>query len=451
MQFARAYVPFVRQIMDWHRFNKGGYGVSVDPYLSTDIATKHTIDVPQLQRAIQSLLARNEVLRTQFVLGEGALLYQVALDADSPLFRLRRYACSPNDAYASVMQENVAVPVADSVLFKACLVENANASYIRLYVHQLIADSRSLDVLKWELVGLYRSTINTSEKPPAQQYVTYKNHRLFEQHTADFAFIRGLLAPIDRQIIKSNRSSVSATLSATLRGLCSDKYHSFTHKPGHSYRSAIPISSAKVLSENLRLQRTRLFGVLLMAVARAYRTVGVEKRLLGITYNEGYSPQVSQTVGNYVGESFIDVDRLLEGGDDIAALEPLQHHLFKLYKYAIFNYNLYNIDESALHAHCVGFVDYSESDNDLPYSVDVPCFDAINTVHFDLEPVFCCYQDAIGINWRFNTNTFSNQQIISIDALFRAEVSRLIRQVESSIGRGATSAGQVVWSVEQGA
>lgn len=451
MQFARAYVPFVRQIMDWHRFSQGGYGVMADPYLSADIVTKHTIDVAQLQRAIQLLLSRNEVLRTQFVSGEGAMLYQVSLDADSPLFRLRRFRGSSTDGLTAMMRENIAVPIRECALFKACLLEQGTTSHIRLYVHQLIADPRSLDMLKWELVALYRSTINTAEKPSAQQYIIYKNHRLFEQHTADYAFVRSLLLPISRHMFTPEALPVAATLTPTLRRLSAGTYYQLKPEPANSYRSAIPIISARILTENLRLHRTRLLGVLLIAFARVCRANGLQKRLIGVTYNEGYSPQVSQTVGNYVGESFVDTDRLLDEGDDVSALEPLQHHLFKLYKHAIFNYNLYNIDESVLYQHCVGFVNYTESDNDLPYSVDAPCFDPITAIDFDLEPAFCCYQDAIGICWRFNKSTFTDQQIVSIDALFRAEVSRLIRLVESSIGRNTNPAGQVVWGVEQGA
>jgi hypothetical protein len=455
MQFARAYVPFVRQIMDWHRFRQHGYGVSNNPFLSIDIVTTHTIDKAQLQRAIWQLLNRNAVLRTQFVVGQSAMLHQVTLDTDSPLFHLRRYTGKPSDVFAAIAQENVSQSIDDAVLFKVCLVESGLKTHIRLYAHQLIADQRSMTLLRSELVTLYRNPINIAEKASSQQYAAYKNHRLYDQYTADLTFIHSLLAPVDRTIFTTDQASKTETLTGTLQHLCGSHYYHFSSKEANSYRSALPIANAEALMTNLRQHHSRLLGLLLVAYARVCRIVGIDKRLIGVLYNDGYSPQVNQTVGHYIGESFIDIDRLLDNSDELAALEPLQHHLIKLYKHAIFNYNLYNINEAVLYKHCIGFVNYTEVGDELPYSVDVPYFEALDSVHFDLDPVFCCYQDAISICWRYSKRAFTDQQIISIDTLFRAELSRLIRMTETSGVRGINTAkgGKVplVWGIEIGA
>ncbi len=428
MNRADTYIPFMRQIMDWHRFCKNGYGITVDPYISIDITTKQTIDLNRLQQAVHQLLSRNVVLRTQFRMGHDALLYQIPVEADSPLFRIRHCKGTASNGYTEMVNENVALSIHESVLFKVGLIETGTVSSIRLYAHHLIAEPRSLGILKQELIACYRAD-KLRVKPATQQYVAYKNQRLFDRYATDDAFIRNVLSPIDQRIFRADPTQRAATVNESLHELCAGPYYHFGKKPGHSYYSALPIAGLQALMTFLRTHQTSLAVLLLVAFARVCQTIQYQKKLIGVLYNDGFSPQANQTIGHYMGESYIEVDRLLDTGNTLNALAPLQRHLFGLYKHAIFNYNFYNIDEAALYRHCIGFVNYSESADKLPRPTDARFFDPIDTVHFDLDPSFCCYQDAISVWWRFNKNTFSDQQIIAIDALFRNQLERLIQLV----------------------
>jgi hypothetical protein len=430
MQPADAYIPFVRQIMDWYRFCQNGYGITVDPYISIDITTRQPVAVDRLQAVVQTLLTRHDVLRTQFRLAPDGLLYQVRLDPASPRLQPRLFAGATEQAFATMVQDNEAHSIHNSVLFKVCLVVSSPVSCIRLYAHHLIADPRSLALLKQEFVAAYRATSPLPPVPPSSVYATYKNQRLLARYTTDLAFLKSRFAPLDRAIFATNVPAPT-TPAACLRRLCAEPYHHFGTRPGHSYYSALPMPPPAQLTALLRQHQTSLVLLLLITFARVCRAIGLPQSLIGVLYNDGFSPQARHTVGHFMGESFIGIDPLTEAHPQ--QLGSWQQQLFGLYKHAIYNYNLYGIDEAALYRHCVGFLNYSEADTNLNPLAEQPFFQAIDTVHFDLDPSFCYYQNHLRLWWRFNKNAFTNGQIIDIDARFRAELTVLLHQLQLAL------------------
>jgi hypothetical protein len=427
METTDGYIPFMRQIMDWHRFRQHGYGVTIDPYITIDINTRQPVDVQRLQQAMRTVLVRNTVLRTQFVQGADRLLYQVPLSPSAPLFALRQFSGSLTDGLTVMVRENEAASIDDSVLIKICLCEIPGAWCIRLYVHHLIADPRSLVIIKQELISAYLNEQVPASKPSTEQYIAYKNQRLADRYVPDLAFLRQLLSPVDPDIFTPGSVSAPGSLQTTLRDLCTGSYYHFSRKPGHSFYSALPLPEADRLDNVLRRHRTSLIVLLLMAFARVCQAISSQRHLIGVLYNDGYNPQANQSVGHYMGESFVKINSLAQAG--IASVGALQQQLFTLYKHAIFNYNLYGINESVLYPYCVGFVNYAVTPGILPRPGDACYFSPIDTVHFDLDPSFCRYQDYLSLWWRFNRDVYSEAQITAIDALFRSELSQLLQSI----------------------
>lgn len=142
------------------------------------------LDAARLGRALDTVAARHDSLRTRFIEDGGTPMQVVDLPADVPLEHVK--AADPD----AVLRAFAARPfdLAKGPLLRAVLVRTTPDSHIfALAAHHIIADFRSLQVLISEVSTLYRAPETTLPPLPLQ----YADHALAQ---------RGRLAELDGQL-----------------------------------------------------------------------------------------------------------------------------------------------------------------------------------------------------------------------------------------------------------
>ncbi|EGH29160.1 amino acid adenylation, partial [Pseudomonas syringae pv. japonica str. M301072] len=204
----------------------------------TAVLLKGALDVPVLERALNELIMRHEILRTTFasVDGEPRQLVHPAMPLVMPGVDLRDLSPTARDAHVSMAVEQEAkapFDLASGPLLRASLLRLADEEYLWLYsVHHIIADGWSMGVILQEVTTVYGDFLRgqaSSLAPLAVQYADYacwQQQRLSDEALAgQLDFWKRTLAdapplldmPADRPRPTVQRY-VGATFSSTVDG-----------------------------------------------------------------------------------------------------------------------------------------------------------------------------------------------------------------------------------------
>src|SRR5262249_5722799 len=124
------------------------------------LVTPADLDPARLERAIQSLVARHDMLRTIFVRSEEGWVQRVR---SSQTIRLERYPLSKLASTVDPMQANLSLE--NGCLIRAAWFEAAEGQEGRLLivVHHLIIDGVSWRILLEDLLSAYRQSKQSSQ------------------------------------------------------------------------------------------------------------------------------------------------------------------------------------------------------------------------------------------------------------------------------------------------
>ncbi|MCF1593808.1 non-ribosomal peptide synthetase [Streptomyces muensis] len=114
------------------------------------------LDVPTLQRAVNGVVERHEVLRTRFGILGDALVQDVLDEARVTVQRLD--AADEESVFAKAAElAREPFDLSDAPLVRAGLVQGGSGTRILVFVlHHVVADVRSLDIFLREVMELYR-------------------------------------------------------------------------------------------------------------------------------------------------------------------------------------------------------------------------------------------------------------------------------------------------------
>lgn len=122
-------------------------------------------DIPRLCDALKALVARHDIFRTSFCLEDGQLWQTVASEVDFvPTVR----QCE--DFAPQSFTAGEAFDLSQAPLLRAQIVQTAKEIFLLLETHHIIFDGASLDILKRELLQLYRGE---TLAPVTLQYPAY--------------------------------------------------------------------------------------------------------------------------------------------------------------------------------------------------------------------------------------------------------------------------------------
>ncbi|MCU1350644.1 MAG: peptide synthetase [Acidobacteria bacterium] len=175
--FAQQRLWFLQQVGD------GSSSYNLDLALQLD----GDLDDDALERALQEIVRRHEVLRTTFAEIEGEPVQVIAGELAVPLRRIDLQSLGPEEAGAEAERlatEEARKPfdLARGPLLRATLVRlAAETNVLLLALHHIVTDAWSMDVLYHELTTLYRAFAAGEASPLPPLPIQYADYALWQR------------------------------------------------------------------------------------------------------------------------------------------------------------------------------------------------------------------------------------------------------------------------------
>ena len=272
--------------------------------LSSSIRFEIDLDAQALQRSLDEIVRRHEMLRTGFTSQDGKPVQVVAPPCSAPLIQadLRRVEQSRRPIESRSLARSVRRPfeLSQGPLFRCVLFRFSQASYsLLLCIHHIAADGWSLGVFFRELAQLYSAMAQGRPSPLPALPVQY----------ADFAVWQR------RQLEGARLQSLLAYWSERLEGLPPLELHT-DHPRGRLADSqaagrsfAIHGPSVEALSALAQGERCTLFMVLLAAFfALLQRFTGQTDFAVGVPVANRTRSQVEGLIGFFVNTLALRAD-----------------------------------------------------------------------------------------------------------------------------------------------
>jgi amino acid adenylation domain-containing protein len=168
--------------------------------VSRVVRLKGTLDQNALQRALDSLIARHEALRTTFALDDGGPIQVIAASRTVPMATvdLSHHPAQTREAEVRrLLQREVLRPFdlsADVMLRAALLRLAADEQMLLLVTHHIASDGWSMAVLLRELAALYEAFAAGKPSPLTELPVQYADFALWERERLEGDRLSSLLA-----------------------------------------------------------------------------------------------------------------------------------------------------------------------------------------------------------------------------------------------------------------
>jgi len=140
---------------------------------------KGALDVMALEKALDTLVQRHEILRTTFVLRDGEPRQKIVTLLKAKILSVKAQIANPREYLerAAIKPFNLET----GPLFKAELIETAPDSYILFFIlHHIITDGWSIAIMVKELSVLYAAYSTGQENPLTELRIQYKDYTTWQ-------------------------------------------------------------------------------------------------------------------------------------------------------------------------------------------------------------------------------------------------------------------------------
>ncbi len=148
---------------------------------------KGTLDAAMLERSLNEVVRRHEILRTTFqaVDGRPRQIIQPELALTIPVIDLRQLPAAERDAaaqQAGAQEANRPFDLTQGPLLRATLLHLETEEYgLILNLHHILADEWSLDILGQEIITLYRAFLAERPSPLPPLPIQYADYALWQR------------------------------------------------------------------------------------------------------------------------------------------------------------------------------------------------------------------------------------------------------------------------------
>ena len=174
-------------------FSPGNVAYNIPEAFEIDGAVEHEA----LQKAVDALLERHETLRTGFYEEEGELLQSVSAEVSAPLGYTDLLGVSEGDrdqVLQTLMREQARRPfdLNQAPLVRFHLYRLTEQRHVVFFnIHHIIADRRSLNILKEELISLYKAVVLNQPAALTGLPLQYADYAIWATRHATTANIAG--------------------------------------------------------------------------------------------------------------------------------------------------------------------------------------------------------------------------------------------------------------------
>ncbi|UZE09372.1 amino acid adenylation domain-containing protein [Pseudomonas sp. B21-053] len=264
----------------------------------TAVTLKGPLEVPLLERALNELIQRHEILRTTFCSVDGEPRQVV-----HPAMPLALHVTDLRDLPAAEREQQVRMAVdhdarapfdlATGPLLRASLLRLADDEYLWLYsVHHIIADGWSMGVILHEVANLYGDYLRGEPSSLAPLPVQYADYACWQQQrlggdalTAQLEYWRRTLAD----------APALSTIPADRPRPLVQRY------AGATFSSSLDGNTLRELNGLARQTQGTLFNVLMGALAvLLWRHSGQQDLCIGTPFANRSSPEIEPLIGHFV-------------------------------------------------------------------------------------------------------------------------------------------------------
>ncbi|MBQ4844738.1 non-ribosomal peptide synthase/polyketide synthase [Pseudoalteromonas sp. MMG005] len=159
--------------------------------MSSALQLKGKIDAAYIEKALQAIIARHDILRSRFITCDGAPRQEVL---ESSVFTLRQHDLTHKDAktqeaHLTILRESEARRGFDlqaGGLIRASLVQcEAEAAVLLISMHHIIADGWSVEVLHQEFTEYYQALRSATKATLAPLSIQYADYAQWQQQYQD--------------------------------------------------------------------------------------------------------------------------------------------------------------------------------------------------------------------------------------------------------------------------
>ena len=423
------YAPFVRQYKDWYTFQqRGSFFLNFRFKLAS-------VDYQRISNTVNKLLQRREILRAVFELNaKGCLVYRL-LPVHSPLLApiyIDMPSSKATERLQQIEKDIEFTKLNEGPLFR-CVVVTQGQPFLMVYVNHLIANARSVEVLKADFKQLYIGQV-LPVTYSFNEFACNANKKLLKRYSSTFKHWQAVFNPIDPAIISQQDSKVPGllTLEACHQQLSSEKYHIITTAPGARpmyYDKQWHINDFETVSTLLPKLNITWYSLLLTVFRYVVSNLNTQYSLIGLLFDYRYSKYAADNIGEFTGEAYIPIESVE------CTLQQIQHTnswLIKSSAHLIFNYNLYHIHEPSLYRHCLGFFNFRRTPARFQ---DLSRFDnpgELDFLGFVLEPIMNLHPcGTLQAHWRFDANAIPVKQLVELDQHFGQTLQNTIATLQA--------------------
>ncbi|KEZ66811.1 thioester reductase, partial [Pseudomonas amygdali pv. tabaci str. ATCC 11528] len=269
----------------------------------TAILLKGTLDVPVLEKALNELIMRHEMLRTTFasVDGEPRQIVHPVMALAMPKVDLRDLSPEAREVQVGMAVDREAkapFDLACGPLLRASLLRLADDEYLWLYsVHHIIADGWSMGVILHEVTTLYGDFLRGQASSLAPLAVQYADYACWQQQRLSGEALAGQLAFWQRTLADA----------PPLLDMPADRPRPTVQRyAGATFSSTVDGSTLRGLNALARQTQGTLFNVLIGALSvLLWRHSGQRDLCIGTPFANRSRPEIEPLIGHFVNTQVI--------------------------------------------------------------------------------------------------------------------------------------------------
>lgn len=403
------------------------------PDIYTFISPLRKVNFPALRQAANALAIRHDALRSYFPIINGKVKLAI-YRAEAGLIPVDQYDLSmksdpqgaENIVLAGKIKEICDLQKAPLLKIFVCKIKE-DLFHLHIIIHHIIADARSVDIIKNELRSFYRDLYNGkgifSETIPGQlrDYCIRQLQSQKRKQEEHDRFWNEKLKICQKQVPDSIRhASAIALLNQR------EKAAAFTESISTSLFQALRDRAHEANCSVWSL----LYASLCLLLSRQFskRTV-----MIASTVSDRLSHENKYTVGNLLGAVYLVTN--MEPAMDFKTLLTKVHLDFvRSSRYLIYDHSRLDLDASLLRTRCDLFVNFEPKEENANISLDAKArgHQDGETCYYPLT--FCAIEHANGLifKWVYHKDFYTREQI----EMASARHKKILENIACSSFRG---------------
>jgi hypothetical protein len=424
---------------DWY------YNVGND-YLSVKIELNKK-DEQSVKEAFRRLIRDREILRSCFV-RSGDVIYRKELDWNDDIFEVQFCSTKSYNEYKAfdqlALDELINENINNNRLCKAIVYDSGNYWVLVIYVHHIICNASSLNIIKNDFIELYQNEQVLISSYKFGEYADYIILKCCRNYGEELLYHQRSLTAIDNKLFEFQAKRIYTDTSSSFINSLTDKTLNDKYTTPSDiktnlflFASIFEIDDYKYLQNELAKNGLSLFSVIVAAYAKAMAKIVCSDFYVQFFMDYRNSKYSINQIGDFTADFYLPLFyEKIKANDGLNFLKDIKETLFKIYKHPVFNYQLFNINAERLFHYGNALINYVEGGKDI-YNIPASELDTFTKVKDHLICRTMSFSIELFNNGKlfyrltFNDLVYSQKQITEFNSLWVKYFSDFISIIDN--------------------